>query len=108
MAVNIWSAKSIRQFIAVCKRQCSPPCNSKQYSVGLYSFLLLNPSLLFYLGSLGETDSPLCMSMLMNFFVFQSLRGTLLAGGYFFAALSACTMVGLLVLGTTINSEKKQ
>lgn len=37
-----------------------------------------------------------------------SLRGTLLSAGYFCTALSAFTMVGLIVLGITISSEKKE
>jgi len=37
-----------------------------------------------------------------------SLRGTLLSAGYLCTALSAFTMVGLIILGITISSEKKQ
>lgn len=41
------------------------------------------------------------------FLLATSLRGALLVGGYFCAVLSACTTVGLLVLASSINAEKK-
>lgn len=47
------------------------------------------------------------ISSLMLSLGVQSLRGTLLALGYACSILSACTMVGLMVLATRLDANKK-
>lgn len=54
-----------------------------------------------------QADNSLQYANDRAFLLATSLRGTLLAGGYFCAVLSICTTVGLLVLASTMNAEKK-
>lgn len=65
MAIDFWSAKPIRQLIAVCKRQRIPPCNGSQLSTYSTSSLYCS----WCLDAVGITQRSLSILMLVNFFV---------------------------------------
>ncbi|XP_024401850.1 uncharacterized protein [Physcomitrium patens] len=58
-------------------------------------------------GLQNQSDNSLQFANDNAFLLATSLRGALLAAGYFCAVLSALTMVGLLVLASTIGKEEK-